>query len=133
MTTITLEGFRNFFKYYKSEEHQMLAIEKLYADLPDELKEDNCEWITQYRTPIEKPEEPQAEPETKEGYVTAELMERLTNYPAKEFDSVFVNDCNRLFRETGFDICRAPAGALQISYQIISTIDLRNTVYVSVR
>ena len=103
MTAITLEGFRNFFKYYKSEEHQMLAIEKLYADLPDELKEDNCEWITQYRTPIERPEEPQAEPETKEGYVTADLMERLTGYPAKEFDSIFVNDCNRLFRDTGFD------------------------------
>ena len=30
MANLTLEGFRNFFKYYNSEEHQMLAIEKLY-------------------------------------------------------------------------------------------------------
>ena len=99
MTAITLEGFRNFFKYYNSEEHQMRAIEELYFDLPDELKEDNCNWIKTYRTPAEPPkvEQPQA------GYVTAELMEKLTNYPAKEFDSVFINDCNRLFRDTGFD------------------------------
>ena len=98
MSVLTLEGFRNFFKYYNSEEHQMLAIEKLYADLPDELKDNDADWVTQYRTPAEQPKEP----ETK-GYVTAELMERLTGFPAKEFDSVFVNDCNRLFRDTGFD------------------------------
>ena len=32
-----------------------------------------------------------------------ELMARLTRKPAGAFDSVFCNDCNRLFRETGFD------------------------------
>ena len=98
MSVLTLEGFRNFFKYYNSEEHQMLAIEKLYVDLPDELKDNDADWVTKYRTPAEQPKEP----ETK-GYVTAELMERLTGFPAKEFDSIFVNDCNRLFRDTGFD------------------------------
>ena len=98
MANLTLEGFRNFFKYYNSEEHQMLAIEKLYEDLPDELKDNDCEWVTQYRTPADTPEPP-----AELGYVTAELLEKLTGYSAKEFDDIFVNDCNRLFRETGFD------------------------------
>ena len=98
MANLTLEGFRNFFKYYNSEEHQMLAIEKLYEDLPDELKDNDCEWVTQYRTPADTPEPP-----AELGYVTAELMEKLTGYSAKEFDDIFVNDCNRLFSETGFD------------------------------
>ena len=66
--------------------------------MPDELKDNDAAWVTQYRTPAEQPKDP----ETK-GYVTAELMERLTGFPAKEFDSVFINDCNRLFRDTGFD------------------------------
>ena len=98
MAQITLEEFRNFFKYYKSLEHQQKAIETLYEKLGPELLSNDSDWITQYRAPGEKPEEPQAE-----GYVTADLMERLTGYPAKEFDSVFVNDCNRLFRDTGFN------------------------------
>ena len=98
MANLTLEGFRNFFKYYNSEEHQMVAIEKLYEDLPDELKDNDCEWVTLYRTPADTPEAP-----VELGYVTAELMEKLTGYPASSFDSVFVNDCNRLFRDTGFD------------------------------
>ena len=98
MANLTLEGFRNFFKYYNSEEHQMVAIEKLYEDLPDELKDNDCEWVTLYRTPADTPEAPE-----ELGYVTAELMEKLTGYPASSFDSVFVNDCNRLFRDTGFD------------------------------
>ena len=100
MSQLTLEGFRNFFKFYNSEEHQMRAIEELYYDLPDELKDETSEWVVTYRSPKEDVE---PEPEVKDGYVTAELMQRLTGYPAKEFDSVFVNDCNRLFRETGFD------------------------------
>ena len=98
MANLTLEGFRNFFKYYNSEEHQMVAIEKLYEDLPDELKDNDCEWVTLYRTPADTPEAP-----VELGYVTAELMEKLTGYPASSFDSIFVNDCNRLFRDTGFD------------------------------
>ena len=30
-------------------------------------------------------------------------MNRLTGCPASSFDSVFCNDCNRLFKDTGFD------------------------------
>ena len=32
MSKITVEEFRNFFKYYNDEEHQRRAVETLYAD-----------------------------------------------------------------------------------------------------
>ena len=55
MAQITVEEFRNFFKYYKGEEHQQRAIELFYEDLQHECCEhlDNeSAWITQYRTKI---------------------------------------------------------------------------------
>ena len=101
MAQITVEQFRNFFKYYKSEEHQQRAIELLYKELEcdccEHLDEDSA-WINQYRTPG-KP--PAGEPER--GIVTPFLMEQLTGWPASSFDEVFCNDCNRLFKDTGFD------------------------------
>lgn len=42
------------------------------------------------------------EPVAIEGICTPELMHRLTGFAASSFDSVFCNDCNRLFNETGF-------------------------------
>ena len=101
MAQITLEEFRNFFKYYNGEEHQQRAVEELYLDLKKKTKDDQAEWIVTYRTPS-KVEEPAKKPEEK-GICTPELMQRLTGYPASSFDDVFCNDCNRLFRETGFD------------------------------
>ena len=56
MSKLTLEGFKNFFKYYNQEEHQIKAIETLYGDIPNELLDESSEWITQYRN--------KAEPET---------------------------------------------------------------------
>ena len=44
MAQITVEEFRNFFKYYKGEEHQQRAVEMLYkeidCDFADHLAED---------------------------------------------------------------------------------------------
>ena len=101
MAQITVEQFRNFFKYYKGEEHQQRAVEMLYKELDcdyaDHLDEDS-DWIKQYRTPGKLPA---GEPEG--GIVTPFLMEQLTGWPASSFDEVFCNDCNRLFRDTGFD------------------------------
>ena len=101
MAQITVEEFRNFFKYYNGEEHQQRAIEQLYDDLKKKTKDDKADWIVTYRTPSEV-EEPVKKPEPG-GICTPELMEQLTGYPASSFDDVFCNDCNRLFRETGFD------------------------------
>jgi predicted chitinase len=97
MAQITVEEFRNFFKYYKGEEHQQRAIEMLYEDISHHLGEDSA-WIQQYRTPDKAPA---GEPVN--GIVTPFLMEQLTGYPASSFDDVFCNDCNRLFKDTGFD------------------------------
>ena len=98
MARITVEEFTNFFKYFNNEEHQRRAIETLYFDAPDNLLNNESEWIVEYRTPIKS-----EEPPVTEGICTPQLMEKLTGYPAKEFDSVFCNDCNRLFADTGFD------------------------------
>ena len=51
MTCVNEQGFVNFFKYYNSESHQVEAIKQLYAALPEELKDEDAEWITTYRTP----------------------------------------------------------------------------------
>ena len=96
MAQITVEEFKNFFKYYEGEEHQQRAIELLYKDI-DCLDNDSA-WIVQYRTPDKAPA---GNPIG--GICSSYLMEQLTGYPASSFDDVFVNDCNRLFADTGFD------------------------------
>ena len=50
MSQITVEEFRNFFKYYKGEEHQQRAVEELYRNLDLASKENDAEWIQMYRT-----------------------------------------------------------------------------------
>ena len=52
MAQITVEEFRNFFKYYSGEEHQQHAIEILYDDLKKKTKENDAVWIETYRTPF---------------------------------------------------------------------------------
>lgn len=58
MTQLTVEGFRNFFKYYDGVEHQMRAVDQLYADLPAELKDDEALWVTTYRKGPVEPDRP---------------------------------------------------------------------------
>ena len=41
MSQITVEEFRNFFKYYKGESHQQRAIELLYEEM-------DRDWETSY-------------------------------------------------------------------------------------
>ena len=54
MAQITVEEFRNFFKYYRGEEHQQNAIEILYDELKKKTKESDSLWIETYRN---KPDE----------------------------------------------------------------------------
>ena len=49
MSQITVEEFRNFFKYYKGEEHQMRAVDELYQNLDLDTKYNNAKWIQLYR------------------------------------------------------------------------------------
>jgi len=95
MSQLSLESFINFFEYYGEEYHQNKAIEILYNELPDDLIDESSEWIKTYRKQIEGSQAP--------GIATPLLMHQITGYAEKEFDSVFINDCNRLFSDTGFD------------------------------
>ena len=72
MAKLTLEGFKNFFKYYNSEEHQIRAIETLYMDIPPELLDEQSDWIKQYR----KQDQPEVEADVPKWPITkAEMAE----------------------------------------------------------
>ena len=54
MANLSFKDFENFFKYYKSEEHQRNAINTLYAQMRDVLKTDDHEWVQTFRN-LNKP------------------------------------------------------------------------------
>lgn len=60
MAKLTLSSFKNFFKYYNGEEHQVRAIEQLYADLEGSVcavyLDEDSDWINQYRNKQQEPE-----------------------------------------------------------------------------
>jgi len=49
MAQITVEEFKNFFKYYEGQEHQQRAIEELFIELNPKLRSNRAEWIKIYR------------------------------------------------------------------------------------
>ncbi len=55
MTKITNEEFRNFFKYYKSEEQQIRGVDELYLSMDADLLTDSADWIKEYRGQNIKP------------------------------------------------------------------------------
>ena len=84
------------FQYFKGTAEQKEAVQLLQSSMPATLLRDKSAWVEQFR---KKPPEPEAPA----GICTPELMNKLTGYPASSFDSVFCNDCNRLFADTGFN------------------------------
>lgn len=48
-THLSLEEFRNFFKYYAGEEHQDRAIETLYEAVADDIVAIDARWVQEYR------------------------------------------------------------------------------------
>lgn len=97
MSTLSIESFKNFFKYYAGEPHQEAAVEELYKGLQecncDQLNE-NAHWVKTYRKT--------ADIKKFKKLVTPLMMEQLTGYPSSTFDKVFIDDCNRLYADTGF-------------------------------
>ena len=96
MARLTLDGFINFFKYYKGEPQQVEAVEMLWKAMPVTLLLEKSDWIEKFR------EEPPA-PEPVRGPITPELMSRYSGHSASSFDELFCNDFNALLRTTGFD------------------------------
>ena len=66
MMNITVEQFKNFFKYYKPEYHQEVAVEILYKDIPDSLLKEDSDWIRQYRNELNQDESKNPWPITKQ-------------------------------------------------------------------
>ena len=89
-------------KYYNQESHQEKAWDWLESKLTDSQLQG---FQKMYRNEVGErvPARPGKEPEPTEGICTPDLMHRITGHPASSFDSVFCNDCNRLFKDTGFD------------------------------
>lgn len=96
MTRLSLDGFKNFFRYYTAEAQQEEALEILWNAMPVSLLEEDTAWIVKYR------ETPPA-PKPGKGPVTPDLMQRFSGHPASSYDEVFCNDFNRLLSITGFD------------------------------
>ena len=86
-------NLQDFFQYYKGTVEQKEAVQMLQSAMPDSLLKNQSAWVVKYR---EKPAAPA-------GICNPDLMQRLTGHPASSYDDVFVNDCNRLFADTGFD------------------------------
>lgn len=56
MSRLTVDGFKNFFRYWNNGIKQNEAIEALYAAMPVSLLEEDTNWIDLYRTPDPEPE-----------------------------------------------------------------------------
>ena len=89
-------------RYFKDEPHQVKAWDWLESKL-NSFQLEGFQKMYRNEAGERLPSKPDAQPEPTEGICTPDLMNRLTGYPASSFDSVFCNDCNRLFKDTGFD------------------------------
>ena len=101
---ISKKKWIDFWEYFNGNPAQTAGVEKLYDHLrlaSPTLLAENAEWIEMYREQATQPhyDTTQKVP----GYVTPNMMSQITGYPPTSFDDLFCNDCNRLFRETGFD------------------------------
>ena len=90
MAQISVESFKNFFKFYENELHQQLAIEKLYKLIPLDALENNCEWILQYRDQLKD----QAV-ETKQWPITKVQMGLIMNCSIESLPDSLMDDFAR--------------------------------------
>ena len=82
----------DFFTYYSGSPEQKEAVQLLQSSMKANNLRNESPWVVKYREQPEKPE----------GYFTPEMFEELTGYAADKFPQDFCDDCNLLFRDTGF-------------------------------
>lgn len=95
MAQITVEGFKNFFKYYNAEQHQQVAIEVLYKALPADLLSDDSEWIRNYRNQVTKQKK-----DTEQWPITKVQMGRIMNCSTESIPDSLMDDfahCTELY------------------------------------
>jgi predicted chitinase len=95
MARINLSQFRNFFKFYDGSPHQRYAICLLYDDLPNELKDEETDWIRAYRSELKQKKAAKKWPITKEqmGAIMNCSHEQLPNELMEDFAT-----CCRLYK-----------------------------------
>lgn len=114
MSKITLETFKNFFKYYKEEEHQIKAIELLYEELDKSLFNnqlyDDADWIRKYRNQAEEPVVSTPAPQEKplEWPITKEDMAEIMGCSSSQLPNSLMDDfarCVEIFGMSRIGMC----------------------------
>ena len=104
MSQITVEEFRNFFKYYNGEEHQIRAVDQLHADLiacdSVHLAAD-AEWIQTYRK--KAPKEPEKSSEKIEWPITKQEMASIMGCSVGSLPDSLMDDFAFCCDTYGFD------------------------------
>jgi len=90
MSQITVEEFRNFFKYYKDEAQQRAGVEELYRNLDLNSKEDDADWIQLYRA---KPEAPTPVVTKDEVLLKVPYQSQLDNASGTGYRECFSSSC----------------------------------------
>ena len=98
MSQLSVEGFKNFFKYYKAEEHQQLAIEILYNELSPDMLSDDSNWVRKYRNQVIKQEK-----KTKQWPITKEQMGLIMNCSTESISDSLMDDFAYCCELYGFD------------------------------
>jgi len=97
MPVITCDEFKNFFKYFNDEEHQVKAIEMLYEDIAADLLTDSSDWIKEYRN---KPEAPVS---TDTEHISKQQLASVWECSAdliKDYEIVEMNNCLDMYEIT---------------------------------
>ena len=100
MSQITVEEFRNFFKYYKGEEHQMRAVDELYRNLDLASKDNEAEWIQMYRNGPKEAEKPS---ENFQWPITKEQMATIMGCSTASLPDDLMDDYARCVETFGMD------------------------------
>ena len=100
MSQITVEEFRNFFKYYKGEEHQMRAVDELYRNLDLASKDNAAKWIQLYRN---SPEEAEKSSEKFQWPISKEEMATIMGCTAASLPDDLMDDYARCVETFGMD------------------------------
>lgn len=100
MSQITVEEFRNFFKYYKGEEHQIRAVDELYQNLDLDTRDNNAEWIQLYRN---APKEAEKSSEKFQWPITKEQMATIMGCTAASLPDDLMDDYARCVETFGMD------------------------------
>ena len=91
MPKITVEEFKNFFKYYSGLEHQQRAIEELYQDIDADLLTNESDWIKTYRKTEDK-EQPRA---IEKWAITKQQMATIMQCSIHELSDGLMDDYTR--------------------------------------